>query len=59
MEIKIGQIIVDDDSIGKVIMVDNDQNSYTTNVIMSKETFVEAYKKWINPNFKMESEGKE
>lgn len=43
---KIGQMIVDDYGISKVIKID-DWGGYTSELIIPKETFIEAYKKWI------------
>ena len=45
-EVKLGQMIVDDYGIGKVIQID-DWGGYTSQIIIPKEIFMEAYKKWI------------
>ena len=42
----IGDIIVDESGIYKVIDIGN-ENSYSVTTIMPRETFVEAYKKYI------------
>lgn len=43
---KVGQRIVDDHGISKVIQTD-DWGGYTSELIIPKETFIEAYKEWI------------
>ena len=44
-EVKIGQMIVDDYGISKVIRIDN--LGYMSEVIIPKDVFIEAYKQWI------------
>ena len=44
--IKVGDIVVMEDGFGKVLEV-SAYGLYTTELIMSKEVFIEAYKKWI------------
>lgn len=44
-EVRIGQMIVDDYGISKVIRMDD--LGYMSEVIIPKDIFIEAYKKWI------------
>lgn len=45
-QVELGQMIVDDDGINKVIQL-HDWGGYTSEQIMPKEIFIEAYKRWI------------
>ena len=54
--VKIGQIVVTNNDIGRVIRV-GDCGSYTSEQIISKEAFVEAFEKWILPKVKMDMRG--
>ena len=45
-QVGVGKRIVNDYGISKVIQVD-DWGGYTTEMIIPKETFIEAYEKWI------------
>ena len=54
-QVKIGQEIVSDSGIGRVVRI-GDFGSYTAEMIISKEAFIEAFEKWVLP--KLEESGK-
>lgn len=43
----LGDLIVDDKGISKIVRVDPDYSGYTSELIMPRAVFVEAYKKYI------------
>ena len=43
----LGDLIVGDNGISKIVRVDPDYSGYTSELILPKEIFVEAYNKYI------------
>ena len=43
----LGDLIVDDNGISKIVSIDPDYSGYTSELILPKEVFVEAYNKYI------------
>ena len=54
-QVKIGQEIVSDSGIGRVVRI-GDCGSYTAEMIISKEAFIEAFEKWGLPSRKERDE---
>ena len=43
----LGDLIVDDNGISKIVSIDPDYSGYTSELILPKEVFVEAFNKYI------------
>ena len=43
----LGDLIVDDNGISKIVSIDPNYSGYTSELILPKEVFIEAYNKYI------------